>query len=281
MKRNRSLLPMLVIALAAALLAGHAAQSVAQPKPAAPTPPAAPAPGAPGTPAAGVVESAKDMTMLELFSKGGAFMWPILGCSIVGLVFILERLVSLRKGNIIPPSFFGAMKGVYRDPVADREAALQFCRSQGTPIARIVAAGIGKQHRGPEAVEKAIEDAGANEVSKLKKNLRVIYTVASISPLLGLIGTISGMITAFQVTSDMGTGSGKALATGIYEALVTTYAGLLVAIPAVAMYHYFQGRIERLVSDMNSVCTEFVEHYVDNPTLTAQGSTHANPRTTR
>ncbi len=271
MTRNRALLPMLVIAFAAALLAGHAAQSVAQPKtPPAPAAPGVPAPAAAGAPAPSAApESAKDITMMELFMKGGFFMWPILGCSIVGLVFILERLASLRKSAIIPASFFGAMKGVYRDPVADREAALQFCRSQNTPIARIVAAGIGKQHRGPEVVEKAIEDAGANEVSKLKKNLRIIYTVASISPLLGLIGTISGMITAFQVTSDIGTGSGKALATGIYEALVTTYAGLLVAIPAVAMYHFFQGKIERLVSDMNSVSTEFVEHYVDNPGLPA------------
>jgi biopolymer transport protein ExbB len=220
---------------------------------------------APPDAAAAEAASAQDMSMLELFARGGFFMWPILACSLIAVTVIIERLVSLRRRVVIPPDFLNRVRTMYRDPVADREATLAYCRQQNTPIARIVAAAIGKLHRGPAAVEKIIEEAGANEVARLRRNFRTIYSVASIAPLLGLIGTISGMIKAFQVTSDIGTGSGKALATGIYEALVTTYAGLLVAIPTLAFYHYLQGRVERLVSEMNEVCTAFIEHYVDAP----------------
>jgi biopolymer transport protein ExbB len=248
---------MIVMVVCAAAFSSIAGNLLAQPKSA---PAKAAAPAAEEAPA-----SAADMTMLELFAKGGFFMWPILACSLVAVTVIIERFISLRRRAVIPPDFLDQVRRVYRDPATDREKALEFCRSQNTSIARILAAAIGKLHRGPAAVEKTIEEAGANEVSRLRRNFRTISTVASIAPLLGLIGTISGMIKAFQVTSDIGTGSGKALATGIYEALVTTYAGLLVAIPTLAFYHYLQGRVERLVSEMNEVCTAFIEHYVDTP----------------
>jgi len=249
---------MIVMIVCAAAFSSIAHNLLAQPK-SAPAKAAAPAP-ADESPA-----SASDMSMLELFAKGGFFMWPILACSLVAVTVIIERFISLRRRAVIPPDFLDQVRRVYRDPATDRDKALEFCRSQNTSIARILAAAIGKLHRGPAAVEKTIEEAGANEVSRLRRNFRTISTVASIAPLLGLIGTISGMIKAFQVTSDIGTGSGKALATGIYEALVTTYAGLLVAIPTLAFYHYLQGRVERLVSEMNEVCTAFIEHYVDTP----------------
>ncbi|MFW6061329.1 MAG: MotA/TolQ/ExbB proton channel family protein, partial [Planctomycetota bacterium] len=141
---------------------------------------------------------------------------------------------------------------------------LSYCEQNGSPIARIAQAGLRKLHRKPEAVEGAIEDAGANEVSKLRHNLRTLYGIAAIAPMLGLLGTVWGMIEAFQVASTKGLGKAEYLATGIYEALVTTFAGLLVAIPAVMFYYYFLGRIDGIIHDMNELSYEFVERYVED-----------------
>jgi biopolymer transport protein ExbB len=131
------------------------------------------------------------------------------------------------------------------------------------PIARIALAGLRKLPRGPEAVEGAVEDAGAHEISKLRRNLRLLYGVGAVAPMLGLLGTVWGMITAFQVASVQGLGKAEHLATGIYEALVTTFAGLLVAIPTVIFYYYFLSKIDALVHDMNELSIEFVEHTTD------------------
>ena len=225
---------------------------------------AAPAPAAPGGgPAAQPkAEDSTSMTMLELFSRGGVFMFPLAACSLVGLALIIERLVSLRKNKIIPPRFLEHLKGSFTPGSGDRSTGLNCCRANGSPLARVLAAGIGKMHKDEETVEQAIEDAGANEISKLKRNLRGLSAVAAIAPLLGLLGTVSGMIKAFQVASVKGLGKASLLAQGIYEALVTTYAGLLIAIPVMVFYYYFLGRIDRFVSEMNDLSIEFVEHYV-------------------
>lgn len=251
----------------AGLLMGQAKAPPAGPAPSQPVAaPAAPsAPSAPAAPAApgGTDEGA--MSMLDFYVKGGIFMHPILLCSLVGVAVIIERLVSLRRGNVIPAAFLPSLRGVLRDPARDRQAAIDFCRGQDTPIARVVAAGLSKYPRGEDAIEKAIEDAGGLEVIRLRRNLRLLYTVIAIAPLLGLIGTISGMIDAFAVTAKVGTGKGEMLARGIYEALITTYAGLLVAIPATVAYHFFQGRIEKLITHMNDVSTKFVEDFLTVP----------------
>ena len=203
----------------------------------------------------------KRMSLLELLFKGGIFMYPIALCSLVGLALIIERFIALRREKIVPVAFMAGLKGVLRTQ-ADREAALAYCHSNGSPIARVAAAGISKLHKDEESVEQAIEDAGANEVAKLRRNLRTLFGVTAVSPLLGLIGTVWGMIQAFQVAADRGLGQASALATGIYEALVTTLAGLMVAIPCLALYYYFLGRIDRLVSFMNDASMEFMEHSV-------------------
>ena len=226
---------------------------------------AAPAPAAPGAPSAAgqpKAEESTSMTMLELFMRGGVFMFPIAATSLVGLALIIERLVSLRKRKIIPPRFLEQLKGRFTPGSDDRSTGLTCCHADGSPLARVLAAGIGKMHKDEETVERAIEDAGANEISKLKRNLRGLFAVAAIAPLLGLLGTVSGMIKAFQVASVKGLGKASLLAQGIYEALVTTYAGLLVAIPVMVFYYYFLGRIDRFVSEMNDLSIEFVEHYV-------------------
>jgi biopolymer transport protein ExbB len=214
--------------------------------------PAAQAPAGPTDP--------EHMSFLELLLKGRWFMVPIGACSLLGVAIILERLVALRRRAIIPPRFFDGLKQVLRED-EDRDAALDYCHRRDSPIARVAAAGVRKLHRDEDSIEQAIEDAGANEVAKLRRNLRMLYGVAAVSPMLGLLGTVWGMIEAFQVASMQGLGQAQSLATGIYEALVTTFAGLSVAIPVLVFYYYFQGKIERLVSDMNDVSVQFVEHY--------------------
>ena len=195
-------------------------------------------------------------------------MVPIGLCSLLGLAVIIERMIALRRGAVIPGRFLPGLKDAF-GPARDRAAGRQYCSARDCPIARVVEAGIRKMHRPEEVVEHAIEDAGANEVSKLRRNLGMLQGVAAVAPMLGLLGTVWGMIEAFQVASDPNvdvTNRGPMLGKGIYEALVTTFAGLTVAIPAVISYYYFRGKVDKLVHEMNEVSVEFVEDYVgDSP----------------
>jgi len=216
------------------------------------------------------------MTLFELLLKGRWFMVPIGLCSLLGLAIIIERLVALRSKVIIPDGFLAELKTVFRHTRGDRAKGLEFCRQRDCPIARVIAAGIARFHKGEEIVERAIEDAGATEIHKLRRNLQMLFAVAAVSPMLGLLGTVWGMIEAFQEASMKGLGQAQHLATGIYEALVTTFGGLVVAIPALIFYYYFRGKIEQIVSGLNDVSVEFVEHYLagnEDPPPAASGVT--------
>jgi len=197
--------------------------------------------------------------LVDLTVKGGIFMIPIGLCSLAAVALILERMFALRRKLIIPPGF---LDGLAKVGLSDRQAAMEYCRKSNAPVGRVIAVGIRKLPQGEEAVEQAIEDAGANEVSKLRKNLRALYSIATISPLLGLLGTVWGMIVSFQVASSKGLGKAELLAGGIYEALVTTLAGLMVAIPVLVFYYHFLSRIDRIVSEMNDVSERFLEEHV-------------------
>ena len=219
-------------------------------------------------PPAGAAEGVRQqttprMSMLELLLKGRWFMLPIGACSLLGLAIIVERLVALRRTVVIPSGFLAGLKSVFRGDREDLTAGLKYCGANDCPFGRVAAAGIRKLHKGEAGVEQAIEDAGANEISKLRRNLRMLYGVAAVAPMLGLLGTVWGMIQAFQVTSQAGLGDrGEKLATGIYEALVTTFGGLIVAIPALIFYYHFLSKIDAIVHEMNEQSIEFVEHYI-------------------
>ncbi len=199
------------------------------------------------------------ISILRLLVKGGYFMIPIGLCSILAAVVVIERLIALQRSRIIPPGFVRQLQQVFQQG-RNRNEAVQYCRQSISPMARVAEAGLRKLHRGEQAVEDAIEDAGANEVSKLRRNLRMLYGIAAVAPMLGLLGTVWGMIQAFQVASQQGLGGrATSLAGGIYEALVTTFAGLLVAIPVLIFYYYFLGKIERIVHEMNDQSVELIE----------------------
>lgn len=214
-----------------------------------------------GATAATQPAAAPKISVIDLFFKGGFFMYPLALCSIISVTIIIERFLALRRGNIIPRGFLPGLKSVFRDPREDRDKALEYCRRHDSAVARMVAAGIKRLGRGLTAAEKAIEDAGANEALKLRRNMRFLYALGSIGTLLGLIGTISGMIKAFQVAAVAGVGRVDQLSTGIYEAMVNTFGGLAVAIIVTLFYYFFIGRIERLISELNDELNEFSDEY--------------------
>jgi biopolymer transport protein ExbB len=142
----------------------------------------------------------------------------------------------------------------------DYRAAMAYCDSTPCPISNIFKAGISRAPQGDEAMEKAIEDAGAREVNKMKRSLKPLSVIARIAPLLGLLGTVYGMIAAFQSASSMGVGKADSLAKGIYEALVTTASGLTLAIPVLIVYEILCHRIDSIVDHMDDQAIEFLEY---------------------
>ena len=221
------------------------------------TAPAGASPGGGAGDVAAAPAEAPSLNAWELYRKGGVFMYPLTACSVLALALILERFIALRRSAVVPRDFLPELRRVARDLHGDRDAALAYCQAADVPIARMLAAGIRRLPRGLSAAEKAIEDAGANEMLKLRRNMRFLYALGSVATLLGLIGTISGMIIAFQNAAASGTGDVHKLSTGIYEAMVNTFGGLAVAIVVTTFYYYFVSRIERLVAELNDTLSEF------------------------
>jgi len=211
---------------------------------------------------AGFAWAAKEETIaggsiLRAIDKGGIMMYPILFCSILMIGIAIERFYTLQRKNIINPDFLDKVRSHWN--WKDIHLGLQLCNSYDNSLSRILKAGLLRFGGKVDEVEHAIEGAGQHEASLLTSNLRVLGAVANITPMLGLLGTVFGMIKAFEVISESGTGNPSLVASGISEALVTTAAGLVVGIPALALYHYFRGRIERFVFEMEEVSLQLVE----------------------
>ncbi len=193
--------------------------------------------------------------------KGGPMMIPIGLCSFVAMTIAIERLVSLRRKQVIPPVFLGELNDHLDNGGEGYAKALSYCEKDGSPIAVVFAAALKRMGQGVETIEKHIAHAGEGVVFKLRKNLRALAVIASIAPLLGLLGTIFGMIDAFQTVAMSGEALGKTelLAKGIYQAMITTAAGLMLAIPALIAYYFFSAKIDHLVRELDVVTVEFVE----------------------
>jgi biopolymer transport protein ExbB len=201
-------------------------------------------------------------SMWDFAVKGGPLMVPIGLCSLVALAVIVERLISLRRRQIVPPQFWPGLERILeRGSPFPSHQALSYCDENPCPIATVITAGIRKLGQPVAAVEKAVLEAGQREVLKLRKHTRMLAVIASVSPLLGLLGTIFGLIRAFQTVAESAEALGRTemLASGIYEAMITTAAGLLVAIPALLAYHYLHARVEARVSEMDEVATRFID----------------------
>ncbi|MCH8804615.1 MAG: MotA/TolQ/ExbB proton channel family protein [Planctomycetes bacterium] len=208
-------------------------------------------------------EAVEIQSIWDFVTKGGPMMIPIGIASLVALAVIVERFVSLRRRKVIPPGFLPSLRSALNDGSGNANRALEFCKTNGSPVANVFAAGIKRLHEPVALLEKHIGDAGEREVFKLRKNVRVLSVIASVAPLLGLLGTIFGMITAFQTVAMSAEALGKTelLAKGIYEAMITTAAGLSVAIPALIGHHWISAKIEHLVTEIDQMTVDFVEEF--------------------
>jgi len=200
----------------------------------------------------------------DFLIKGGPMMIPIGLCSLVALAVIVERLVTLRRASVIPPGFLEGVRSRFRESPDDPDEAMQYCREDGSPIANIFLAGLKKLGTGAPQRDKAVEEAGARELFNLRKYLRMLSVVAALAPVMGLLGTVFGMIKAFQTVAVSGEALGKTelLARGIYEALITTAAGLMLAIPVLVAFHWLSARIERLLHEMDRITVDFFDEEV-------------------
>ena len=216
-----------------------------------------------GQAAAPVAGDVQVQSIWDFMVKGGPVMIPIGLCSLLALTVIIERLFSLRRAKVIPPDFIAGLKPIIDKNGDGYRGALAYCERHASPIANIFAAGIRSLGFTVEIVEKHIAQAGQREILNLRKYLRMLSLIASIAPLLGLLGTITGMIKAFQTVAAAGETLGRteALAKGIYEAMITTAAGLMIAIPVLIAYHWLAGKIEGLVAEMDRMTIEFVEEH--------------------
>jgi biopolymer transport protein ExbB len=187
-------------------------------------------------------------------------MYPLLACSVVGLALFFERLVSLRRSRVIPKPFVQRFLHQVRDGNLDRQRALELCQENRSPVAAVFAGALRKWGRPSVEVEQGIIDAGERVTNGLRKYLRVFSALTVVAPLLGLLGTVIGMIETFNVVAETSVSRGdpQQLAAGISRALLNTAFGLTVAIPAQCFYYFFVGRVDRLIIDMDSLGQELV-----------------------
>lgn len=195
--------------------------------------------------------------MFELVQAGGWLMWPIILCSVLAMAIIAERLWAYREKRVIPGQLVAQIWQLHQKGKITA-AHIATVRSS-SPLGRILAAGLVNRDHPREAMKEAIEEEGRQVVHELERYLNTLGTIAAISPLLGLLGTVIGMIKVFTAITSAGVGNPAVLAGGISEALITTAAGLSVAIPALIFHRYLSGRVDKLVVGMEEQALKMVE----------------------
>jgi biopolymer transport protein ExbB len=195
--------------------------------------------------------------MYEYILKGGILMFPIIACSVIALAVVLERVWALRGRRVMPREIIQrAEELVKRDHV---EEAIALCRRRSSPLGRLIITVLKNVGQEREVLKEAVQEVGRREAALLERYVGILGTVANVTPLLGLLGTVSGMIKAFTVISVQGVGNPASLAGGISEALITTAAGLTAAIPSFLAYRYFLSRTDRTVLELEQISIHFVD----------------------
>jgi biopolymer transport protein ExbB len=212
------------------------------------------------------IEAQGGHTLLELLERGGLVMYPLYVCSILMVAFGIERAITLRRRRVIPPGVLQRIQAATasRDSAVRRQL-LDEIQADDSPMGRIIRAGFRRLDRPILELEKAIEDAGSREAARMQRNNKVLSSVASIAPLLGLLGTVTGLMRSFMTVASSSEALGRTelLAAGIYEALVATAVGLTIAIASMALYFYFQERVDKLVGDIDDVAVDLLENLFD------------------
>ena len=233
----------------------EASEPIPAESPASPAPNAEAAAAKPGAPKVSKIST----NVIDMIDALGVWVVPFALASIIFLWFTVDRLVMLRTGRVIPRPFVQRFLRLLEDGEMEQDEALEVCLENGSPIANIFAHAVRKWGKPSVEVEQAIIDGGERQVSELRKNLRVLHGIHTITPMLGLLGTVWGMLDSFSQIAFAGAmGQTDQLASGIALALVTTVVGLLIAIPALIMYMYFSGKIDTLVMQMDDLSQRVV-----------------------
>lgn len=198
--------------------------------------------------------------MVDLFFKGGNFMYPLVVMLFFGIVVIIERFYTLFKAHINAKEFMVELQDVLKQD--GPEGAAELCSNTRGPVATVLHAGLLRLDRGIEHVEKSIEESGAIEMAFLERGLVWLSTVANLAPLVGFLGTVSGMIRAFNDIAAAGDVDPSVVAGGISEALITTASGLVVAIPVQAAYNFFLSKIDKIIIDLQESSNQFVDDLI-------------------
>ncbi len=200
----------------------------------------------------------ESVSLLDLAMAGGWAMIPLLMLSIAGVYIFVERFLALKKASQNPESFMERIKTLVL--AGDINGARKLCTQTGSPVSRMIDKGLSKLGHPLKNIEASIENQGKIEISRLEKNLAALATVAGAAPMLGFLGTVTGMISAFMAIAQAeGSVGPKELSGGIYEAMVTTAVGLIIGLPAYIGYNYLVGKIDTLVRDMEFNSVEFIE----------------------
>ena len=186
--------------------------------------------------------------MFELLTAGGWLIWPILLCSVAALAIIIEKFRHLGTDQVMPPGLYEQIETLVQDKKLTN-AHLNALADQ-SPLGSIFAIALSQAHLRKSELKSAVEDAGRHQVHEMEKHLNTLGSIAAITPLLGLLGTVVGMIKVFAAITAVGVGHPQELAEGISQALVTTATGLIVAIPALLFYRHFKSRVQTLSIDM-------------------------------
>ena len=180
--------------------------------------------------------------------RGGIIMIPLLLSSIIALAVVIEKIITLRRKKIIIPEIVSIIENL--KSLADIKLAISICEKNKGPFSNIVLIGLKNVHLSKEEMREMFQDQGRQEVRSLQRGLGILETIAAIAPLLGLLGTVLGMIKVFDVISVQGVGQTSALSAGISEALITTVVGLSIGIPTLVFYNYFSDKAENLILDI-------------------------------
>lgn len=201
-------------------------------------------------------------SIFRLYNQGGPFMHPLLIFSLAALVFTIERFWALWRARINTQEFIGRVRTALLKRRNVKEA-ITVCEEYQGPIANIMKAGLIKYGRPQEEIERTIEAASAHELARLERGLGVLATVANVAPLVGFLGTVSGMINSFDALAQAGLSNPALVARGISEALITTAGGLVVAVPTLIFFNYFTTQIGRFVLEMETAANVLLETYAE------------------
>lgn len=225
-------------------------------------------PAAEGDPARG------EETVYSLFVKGGMLMYPILLCSIIVVTLAIERAISMRRRRVGSMAVLDQVTGVLPSrgqAGPDRlRKAIQTSTAGSTLVGKLLEQGLTRLHRDEAHVQTAMEESAAKEMHRLHRRLRPFAVIATVAPLLGLLGTVMGMVVCFgEASAAEATERAQTLSDGIYQALITTVAGLIVAIPAVLLHHLYVGRVDSVIDLLDETSTRFLDHFYGGRSLLA------------